>query len=103
MGEHQSKYQKLLTQRLNKHQSEYQKLLMERYGHEQDKLALLALYEDPQEEGYEDEMLEWMKEHPDATFEELIHFDFSFYEPLEIVDDDDELDEEERNPAVYED
>jgi len=33
MGEHQSKYQKLLTQRLNKHQSEYQKLLMERYGH----------------------------------------------------------------------
>jgi hypothetical protein len=103
MGEHQSKYQKLLTQRLNKHQSEYQKLLMERYGHEQDKLALLALYEDPQEEGYEDEMLEWMKEHPDATFEELIHFDFSFYEPLEIVDDDDELDEEDRNPAVYED
>ncbi len=103
MGEHQSKYQKLLTQRLNKHQSEYQKLLMERYGHEQDKLALLALYEDPQEEGYEDEMLEWMKKHPDATFEELIHFDFSFYEPLEIVDDDDELDEEDRNPAVYED
>jgi len=103
MGEHQSKYQKLLTQRLNKHQSEYQKLLMERYGHEQDKLALLALYEDPQEEGYEDEMLEWMKEHPDATFEELIHFDFSFYEPREIVDDDDELDEEDRNPAVYED
>lgn len=102
MGEHQSKYQKLLMQRLNKHQSEYQKLLMGRYGHEQDKLALLALYEDPEEEGYEDEMLEWMKEHPDATFEELIHFDFSFYEPLEIVDDD-ELDEEDRNPAVYED
>lgn len=100
MGEHQSKYQKLLMQRLNKHQSEYQKLLMGRYGHEQDKLALLALYEDPEEEGYEDEMLEWMKEHPNATFEELIHFDFSFYEPLEIVDDD-ELDEEDRNPAVY--
>ena len=102
MDGHQSKYQELLIQRLNKHQSEYQKLLMERYGQEQDRLALLALYEDPGEEVYEDEMLEWMKEHPDATFDELIHFDFSFYEPLEIVDDD-ELDEEERNPAVYED
>ena len=93
MDEHQSKYQKLLIQRLNKHQSEYQKLLMERYGHEQDQLALLALYEDPEEEGYEDEMLEWLKAHPDATFDELIRFDFSFYEPLEIVDDD-ELDED---------
>lgn len=94
MGEHQSKYQKLLIQRLNKHQSEYQKLLMERYGHEQDKLALLALYEDPGEEGYEDKMLEWMKTHPVASFQELVEFDFSFYEPLEIVDDD-ELDEDD--------
>ena len=89
------------------HESEYRKLLMERYEHlavnKLDKSTLRALYNDPQEEGYEDEMLEWMKEHPDATFEELIHFDFSFYEPLEIVDDDDELDEEDRNPAVYED
>ena len=89
------------------HESEYQKLLMERYEHlavnKLDKSTLRALYNDAQEEGYEDEMLEWMKEHPDATFEELIHFDFSFYEPLEIVDDDDELDEEDRNPAVYED
>ena len=89
------------------HESEYQELLMERYEHlavdKLDKSTLRALYNDPQREGYEDEMLDWMKEHPDATFEELIHFDFSFYEPLEIVDDDDELDEEDRNPAVYED
>ena len=33
-------------------------------------------------------MLEWVKAHPDATLEELLRFDFSFYEPLEIVDDD---------------
>lgn len=75
------------------HESEYQKLLMERYGHfvvdKLDKSTLRALYNDPQEEGYEDDMLEWMKEHPDATFDELIHFDFSFYEPIEIVDDED--------------
>ncbi len=74
------------------HESEYQKLLMERYGHlaveKLDKSTLQALYNDPQEEGYEDEMLEWLKEHPNATFDELIHFDFSFYEPLEIVDDE---------------
>lgn len=76
------------------HESEYQKLLMERYGHENDTLALQALYTDPQEEGYEEEMLEWVKAHPDATFDELIRFDFSFYEPLEIVDDD-ELDDED--------
>lgn len=97
---HQSKYQQLLEERMRKGQSEYQKLLMERYGGENDKLALLSLYEDPEEDGYEEEMLEWMKEHPDATFDELVHFDFSFYEPLEIVDDD-ELDDAERNEAVY--
>ena len=87
-------------------ESEYQKILMERYAplvkDKLDRTALRALYNDPQEEGYEEEMLEWVKAHLDATFDELIHFDFSFYEPLEIVDDD-ELDEEERNPAVYED
>lgn len=81
------------------HESEYQKLLIERYGHcvsdKLDRSTLRALYNDPQEEGYEDEMLEWMKEHPNATFEELIHFDFSFYEPLEIVDDDELEDEED--------
>ena len=80
-----------------KRESEYQKLLMERYGYlESDKenqTTLKMLYRDPQEEGYEDEMLEWLKAHPDATFDELIRFDFSFYEPIEIVDDD-ELDAE---------
>ena len=80
-----------------KRESEYQKLLMERYGYlESDKenqTTLKMLYRDPQEEGYEDEMLEWLKAHPDATIDELIRFDFSFYEPIEIVDDD-ELDAE---------
>ncbi len=80
-------------------ESEYQKILMERYAPlAKDKLyrtALRALYNDPQEEGYEDEMLEWVKAHPDATFDELLHFDFSFYEPLEIVDDDELEDEED--------
>lgn len=84
--------------RRKEQESEYQKILMERYGHlakdKLDRTALRALYNDPQREGYEDEMLEWIKEHPDATFDELIHFDFSFYDPLEIVDDD-ELDGED--------
>lgn len=76
----------------NEQESEYQKILMERYESQvKDKLdqtALRALYNDPQWEGYEDEMLEWVKAHPDATLEELLRFDFSFYEPLEIVDGD---------------
>jgi len=73
-------------------ESEYQRLLMKRYGHlnldKLDSLSLDGLYEDPQTFGYEHEMLEWLKTHPDATFQELVAFDFSFYEPLEIVDDD---------------
>ena len=80
-------------------ESEYQKILMERYAplakDKLDRTALRALYNDSQEEGYEDEMLEWVKAHPDATFDELLHFDFSFYEPLEIVDDDELEDEED--------
>ena len=80
-------------------ESEYQKILMERYAplakDKLDRTALRALYNDPQEEGYEDEMLEWVKAPPDATFDELLHFDFSFYEPLEIVDDDELEDEED--------
>ena len=80
-------------------ESEYQKILMERYAplakDKLDRTALRALYNDPQEEGYEDEMLEWVKAHPDATFDELLHFDFSFYEQLEIVDDDELEDEED--------
>ena len=80
------------------HESEYQRILMERYAplvkDKLDKTALRALYNDPQEEGYEDDMLEWVKAHPDASFDELLNFDFSHYEPLEIVDGD-ELDDED--------
>ncbi len=73
--------------------SEYQTLLMQRYGSIEldklDKIALSALKRDPAEDGYEEEMLQWMKNNPNATFQELLRFNASFYCPLEIVDDDD--------------
>ena len=67
-------------------ESEYQKILMERYAplakDKLDRTALRALYNDPQEEGYEDEMLEWVKAHPDATFlkiDSIICFSGQFF------------------------
>lgn len=84
---------------MRKGETEYQKLLVERFGELandwDNKTTFKALYNDPGEEGYEAEMLEFLKSHPDSTFQELVQYDFSFYgdEPLEIVDDD-EMDEE---------
>ncbi len=75
-----------------KQESEYQKLLMQRYGDEPDQVTLKYVRLDPADYGYEEDMLEWLKSHPDASFQELVAFDFSHYEPVEIVDDDD-LDE----------
>lgn len=76
---------------MKKHESEYQKLLMERYGslalNKLDKTALRALYNDPGEDGYEEEMLEFLNMHPNASLQELIDYDFSFYSPIEIVED----------------
>ncbi len=73
-------------------ETEYQKILMERYAtmakDKLDRAALRALYTDPKENGYEDEMLDWVNSHPDATLDDLIRFDFSHYEPMEVVDDD---------------
>ncbi|MCI9187211.1 MAG: hypothetical protein HFF33_07645 [Oscillospiraceae bacterium] len=78
---------------MNKIPSEYQKIMVERYQpltlDQSDKLLFNALCNDPQKYGYEEEMLAWIKEHPDASLQEVAAYDFSFYEPIEIVDDED--------------
>lgn len=72
---------------------EYQKILMDRYGHLQsdkmDRLLLESMCTFPSKYEFEDEMLDWLKEHPDAGLQEVAAFEDSFLTPLEIVDDDD--------------
>ena len=64
-------------------------------------IGIIALAEE-----YEicEEVKEFLAENPDATLEETADFadQTAPEETIEIVDDD-ELDEEDRNPAVYED
>ena len=76
---------------VEKEKTEYQALLKARFGELADdrdnKTTFKALYNDPGDRGYEVEMLEFLKSHPDATFQELVAYDFSFYTPPEIVDD----------------
>lgn len=85
---------------------EYQSILMDRYDNsgldKLDKMLLADMCAIPCENGFEEEMLDWLNEHPNASLQEVARFEASFLTPLEIVDDD-ELDEEDRNPAVYED
>lgn len=44
-----------------------------------------------QEYGHEDDILQYLKEYPDATVDELDEYAATFWPPVEIVDDD-ELD-----------
>lgn len=82
---------------MDKHETEYQKLVVERFGEYRDTYddaaTFRALYTDPGEHGHEAEMLEFLKSHPDATFQETLAYDISFYVPLEIVPDDEMEDE----------
>lgn len=80
--------------------SQYVQLLLSRYGDnvsEDDRDSLRALKEIPKENGMEGEMLAFLQEHPEASFQDVMAFFFNLMdwnEPLEIVDDDD-LDEDD--------
>lgn len=82
---------------MEKQETEYQKLVAERYGEYRnsydDAATFRSLYTDPGEDGHEAEMLEFLKSHPDATFQEALAYDISFYVPLEIVPGDEMEDE----------
>lgn len=85
---------------------EYQNILMDRYDNpgldKLDKMLLADMCAIPSENGFEEEMLDWLNKHPNASLQDVARFEASFLTPLEIVEDD-ELDEEDRNPAIYED
>ncbi len=86
--------------------TEYQKLLLDRYLEdsltERERGILIGVGIGPKEFGFEDEMMDFLHNNPDATLQELDEYAKQFFPEIEIVDDD-ELDEEDRNPAVYED
>ncbi len=85
--------------------TQVQKMLVEQFWPhantkaEQDILTVLGL--GAKSSGIEEDVLAFVSEHPDASIQELGAQFLPDECPLEIVDD--ELDEEERNPAVYED
>ena len=88
------------------HSTEYQDILKERFGNREldqsDRLLLREISIVPGENGFQQEMLKWLKAHPNADLQELAEYEFRFLPPLEVVDDD-ELDEDERNELVYQD
>lgn len=58
-------------------------------------ITLLFVTNGAEQYGVTEEMLEYIKEHPDARLEELHDYFSSIIPPLEIVDDE-ELDEDDR-------
>lgn len=73
--------------------TDYQKRLIDKYlqkasdGHERG--VLLSLGIAPKYFDLEDEMSQYIDEHPDATLAELDKYLLSIIPPLEIVDDED--------------
>ena len=42
----------------------------------------------------EKDLIDWLKKNPSASYQDMLHYVFKDYTPIEIVDDD-ELDEED--------
>ncbi len=82
---------------MKKRLTEYQQLLMDRYAgtgkSDYERTCLISLLLGPTEYDFEDEMLEYLKAHPNASIQELDDYAAPFFPELEIVDDD-ELDED---------
>ncbi|MBS4785167.1 MAG: hypothetical protein KH009_03545 [Clostridiales bacterium] len=71
--------------------SEYQLLLRDRFlaqVDEDEKVLMIGLALGPEQYGVEDEMLQYLKCHPGASFQEVDEYFYSIIPPLEIVDDD---------------
>lgn len=77
--------------------SAYQQLLLDRYSAKvetyEEKMLLIEIGIGPKEYGFEDEMMEYLRNHPNASLQEVQNYAEPFFPELEIVDDDD-LDEE---------
>lgn len=74
--------------------SEYQKLLLDRYSTKvktyQEKMLLVEVGIGPKEYGFEDEMLEYLRSHPNASIQAVQKYAEPFFPEMQIVDDDQE-------------
>lgn len=91
---------------MNDNPTPCQELLLKRYldtiASKEDEMILLAVGMGANSFGFEGEIMDFLRNNPEATLQELDEYAEQFFPELEIVDDG-ELDEEDRNPAVYED
>ena len=70
--------------------TEYQQLLLDTFlptMREQDKGLLFALGAGPKEFGFEQDMLDYLKAHPQATLQELNDFAAPFFPEIVIEED----------------
>lgn len=75
---------------------DYRALLRERYENspqlDEDDLFMLRDLCDDLDGCSEDDLVEWLENNPEASFQDMLHYVFRNCTPIEIVDDE-ELDE----------
>ena len=75
---------------------DYRELLKERYENspqlDKDDLLMLQDLCDDLDGCTEEELIVWLMDNPDASFQDMLHYVYKDYTPIEIVDDD-EIDE----------
>ena len=86
---------------MDEQRTEFVQLMVDRFSDDvygrnnhEDIADFLYIVNGPDQDGLEPEMLEFAKEHPDATVKELIEY-YESLDPKIIADDDDEDDEDE--------
>ena len=71
--------------------TEYQQMLLDKFlpsMSEKDRGLLFALGAGPKEFGFEQEMLDYLKAHPNATLQELDDFAAPFFLEIVIIDEE---------------
>ena len=73
-----------------------QQMLLDKYkvNSEEDKMIMMAVGIGAKEYDFEEEVMEFLTSHPEATLKELYDFAKPFFPELVIVDDD-EMDEDD--------
>lgn len=85
---------------MDEQRTEFVQLMVDRFSDDvydrnnyEDVADYLYIVNGPGQDGLEPEMLEFAKEHPDATVKELIEY-YESLDPKIIADDDDDEDDE---------
>lgn len=77
---------------------DYRAILNERYANspllDKDDLLMLRDLCDDLDGCSEEDLIDWLKNNPDASFQDMLHYVYRDHIPLEIVDDDDLYEDE---------